>query len=224
MSNRWNHLSLICMARQSVRNIVERRIPKEARFCEEIINRHTKNTVRFNEKADSSGSFLLYEEDAPLVFVPSSHGNNEKHAVRLINHYLFQCDISFNPGKSKNTYVFAGISLQFYDKKGLLFRAEWDNKNDLTHPQPHWHFGSKQFFQERGTEIISSSGFMESSSPDFMFDYESPTPLDYERLHFAMCMGLANNKVSVEYTDQFLKSWLNLCMDLFDNQIKALSK
>lgn len=77
MSNRWNHLSLICMARQSVRKIIERRIPKEARFCEEIINLHTKNTVRFNEKADSSGSFLLYEEDAPLVFVPSSHGNNE---------------------------------------------------------------------------------------------------------------------------------------------------
>lgn len=209
------------MARQSVRKFIERRIPKEARFCEEIINHHTKNAVRFSEKADSSGSFLLYEEDGPLVFVPSSHGNNEKHAVYLINHYLFQCDISFNPGKSKNTYVFAGISLQFYDNKGLLFRAEWDNKNELIHPQPHWHFGSKQLFQEREAEIASSNGFMENPSPNFML---SPTPLDYERLHFAMCMDIAKNKVSVEYSDQSLKSWLKLCMNLFDNQIEALSK
>lgn len=79
-------------------------------------------------------------------------------------------------------------------------------------------------FQERGTEITSASGFMESPSPGFMLDYESSTTLDYERLHFAMCMGLANNKASIEYSDQFLKSWLKLCMDLFDNQIKALSK
>ena len=194
------------MARQSIRNSTERSIPKEAKFCEEIINHHTKNTVRFNRNADSFGSFLLYEEDAPLVFVPSAHGNIEKPAVRLTNHYLFQCDISFNTGKSKNSYVFAGISLQYYDNKGLLFRAEWDNKKDLIHPQPHWHFGSKQLFQERGIEITPSDGFMESSSPDYMLDYESPTPLDYERLHFAMCMGLANNKASVEYSDQFLKS------------------
>lgn len=212
------------MARQSVRNTVERNIPKEAKFCEEIINHHTENKVRFNSNADSAGSFLLYHEDGPSFMVKSSHGQSEKPAVLLNNHYLFQCDISFHPGKNKNTYIFVGISLQFYDKIGLLFRAEWDNKNDLIHPQPHWHFGSKQLFQEREDEIVSSNGFMESPSPNFMLDYESPTPLDYERLHFAMCMGLANNKVSVEYSDQFLKSWLKLCMDLFDNQIKALSK
>lgn len=212
------------MARQTVRNTEERSIPKEAKFCEEIINHHTENKVRFNRSADSAGSFLLYHEDGPSFMVQSSHGQSEKPAVLLNNHYLFQCDISFNPGKNKKTYIFVGVSLQFYDKKGLLFRAEWDNRKDLTHPQPHWHFGNKQLFQDRGTEITSSNGFMENSSSDFMLEYESPIPLDYERLHFAMCMGLVNNKISVEYSDQYLKKWLELCMDLFDNQIRTLSR
>lgn len=211
------------MARRSISNTVERNIPKEAKFCEEIINLHTKNIVRFNRKADSWGSFILYEEDAPLVFVPSSHGNYEKPAVRLINHYLFQCDISFNTGKSKNSYVFAGISLQFYDNKGLLFRAEWDNKSDLTHPQPHWHLGNKQLFQDRENLKTSSDGFMDSSS-SFMPDIESPKPLDYERLHFAMCMDLVNMKQTIDYSESLLKLWLESCLLLFDNQIKALSR
>lgn len=197
-------------------------IPKEAKFCEDIINRHTKNKVHFNRSSDSIGSFLLYEEDAPFVSVPSSHGNIEKPAVLLSNHYLFQCDISFNTGKSKNSYVFDCISLQFYDNKGILFRAEWDTKIDLTHPQPHWHFGSKQLFQKREDEIAPSNGFEESPSPNFML--ELPSTLDYERLHFAMCMDLVNNKVSASYSDQSLKRWLELCMDLFDKQIKALSR
>lgn len=210
------------MERKTVRNTAGRVIPKEAKFCEEIINHHTENTVRFNNSADAAGSFLLYHEDGPSYMIQSSHGQREKPVVLLNNHYLFQCDISFQPGKNKNTYIFVGISLQFYDDKGLLFRAEWDNKKGLTHPQPHWHFGSKQLFQGR---IISNSskGFMESSSSDFMLEYELPTPLDYERLHFAMCMDVVNKKNSIEYSDQSLKTWLELCMDLFDNQIKTLS-
>lgn len=209
------------MARQSVRNTVERNIPKEAKFCEEIINHHTENKVRFNSNADSAGSFLLYHEDGPSFMVKSSHGQSEKPAVLLNNHYLFQCDISFHPGKNKNTYIFVGISLQFYDKIGLLFRAEWDNGNK-THPQPHWHLGNKHLFQNRELLNTSSGGFMESSS-SFMPDIEFPTPLDYERLHFAMCMDLVNKKQNVDYSESLLKLWLESCLLLFDNQIKALS-
>lgn len=210
------------MAGQSVRNTVERGIPKEARFCEDIINQHTESRVRFNSSPDRAGSFILYHEDGPSFMVHPSHGQNDKPAVLLSNHYLFQCDISFQPGKNKNTFIFDGISLQFYDFKGLLFRAEWDNNNDTVHPQPHWHFGDKTLFKDRDLSRSLSGGFMNIGS-SFLPDFSSPVYLDYERLHFAMCMNLNDKGISAVYSEKYLKGWIESCLQLFDDQIKILS-
>ena len=115
---------------------------------------------------------------------------------------------------------FEGISLQFLQGTGRLFcRAEWDvkeNKDKLTHPQPHWHWGyvgetkEPEAFGPYDEDAVSEGGFMKEVV------YNTPTlpNIDFEELHYAMASKWTAQDSAVEFfTVQRIHTWLKNCIE-----------
>ncbi|MHA1337873.1 MAG: hypothetical protein ACTSPW_19385 [Promethearchaeota archaeon] len=77
-----------------------------------------------------------------------------------------------------------------------LFRAEWDNYEDLSdkHPQPHWHIYPFHKYVEDFIELIKED---EEDFNSFLKKENFPEIIDLKRFHFAMNGQWSENKPDV---------------------------
>lgn len=118
----------------------------------------------------------------------------------------------------KKDHEFKGISVQFLQGTGNLFcRAEWDvkQKDELKHPQPHWHWGyehkreESMMFGGEFIEDVQEGGFMQEV-PDVV---SSLPNIDFEKMHYAMAAKWTSQDSTIEeFSPQYLYKWLHNCI------------
>lgn len=110
------------------------------------------------------------------------------------------------------------VSVSFFQEENetlnQLFRAEWDNYPQKSHPQPHWHITT---IHEEGFEVLKESANVNEDSPFAELEKEE-RKVNLAKMHFAMAGywhgGEKENMVN-DYTDeQQLANWL---INLFDH-------
>lgn len=106
----------------------------------------------------------------------------------------------------KNTFISLSI-FQGNDQdeiKYQLFRAEWDDHNNLEekHPQPHWHITSYYAMEESFKDF--SDSFDEGNS-FLTFEVVKSEIVDIKRMHFAMNGNWQNNDNHTHKIDDNIK-------------------
>ncbi|HDK27536.1 MAG TPA: hypothetical protein ENG48_10690 [Candidatus Atribacteria bacterium] len=135
---------------------------------------------------------------------------NERQPIKVLqwmDNLWIYIEINCIPIKTKKkTYIpniFFSLSIfqgAYEDKvKTQLFRAEWDNYNELSdhHPQPHWHFHSYKHptkIPENFKELIDVTKKGDSFKE---FITRSAEILDIKKFHFAMNGQWSENKPDV---------------------------
>lgn len=178
-------------------------------------------------------TFGTTDRDIPVSVVPF-----------LINywlHFSIQFKVySKGPGSKKYDYYLAGVSIAvFYgqatdEDKLLMFRAEWDNKEDdetsIIHPQPHWHIHNIGSSVKAGdiSDFNTFLGMKQEEPPDFL---EELAPESEEILtskianlsgfHFAMSAGRIFGQPNKHVlTEANLKIWLKESITHISEQLK----
>ena len=127
-------------------------------------------------------------------------------------------EIKFNLPKKRvkrNKEIQIQISLSVFhgvesdDKKQQLFRAEWDDYDNLDekHAQPHWHITANQAIDNTFEKYLDND-FEES---DFLITGNKKQKiLDVSELHFAMSGNWQNNEKHVHEieNEQQVVNWL----------------
>ena len=116
------------------------------------------------------------------------------------------------------------VSVSFFQEEGdtlnQLFRAEWDNYPQKSHPQPHWHITN---IHEEGFEVLKESVNINEDNPFAELEKEE-RKVDLPEMHFAMAGNWhgANKEYMIsDYTDECqLTNWLN---NLFDHVREELT-
>lgn len=116
------------------------------------------------------------------------------------------------------------VSVSFFQEESgelmQLFRAEWDNFKQKSHPQPHWHITS---YKEMRFETLNEELAIDEENPFAELEDEERR-VDLPEMHFAMAgdwhdgekEGMIN-----EFTDEIqLSNWL---INLFDHVHEELS-
>ncbi len=110
------------------------------------------------------------------------------------------------------------VSVSFFQEEGeilnQLFRAEWDNYPQKSHPQPHWHITT---IREEGFDVFKDSTAVDEDSPFAELEKEE-RKVNLPKMHFAMAGdwhgGEKENMVSDYMDERQLANWLN---NLFDH-------
>lgn len=210
---------------------------KIVNFCCEILKKHTYSKD-ISISCDESDPCRYFLQGEGLVYKKGTH-NQPLPTIILNNGYLLYFGILFqkvDSSKPKNGYCIKGVTLQVFRNDSLLFRAEWDNKDEseTEHPQPHWHIEPTSLFE--GHEISSEdkktfidliqettegfSSFIEEKNIQNKIDFE------YERFHFAMssCWHEGKKKCNIPLTEKNLINWLDNCMSNINYQLLHVSK
>jgi hypothetical protein len=125
-------------------------------FCLNILKKYSLSDIEVAvDEASPDVYFIQNKKPVPTPYRKSTH-NRDVPAIFLKNGFLLYLGIAFekiDKTKPKTGYKFKGVSLQIFRDNSLLFRAEWDNKNnaETDHPQPHWHIEPIAIFN--GKEI-----------------------------------------------------------------------
>ena len=110
------------------------------------------------------------------------------------------------------------VSVSFFQEEGetlnQLFRAEWDNYPEKSHPQPHWHITT---IKENGFDTFKESTAVDEDNPFAELEQEE-RKVTLPKVHFAMAgdwhKGERENMVSDYKDEQQLANWL---VNLFDH-------
>ncbi|MBQ3738793.1 MAG: hypothetical protein II862_07415 [Bacteroidales bacterium] len=110
------------------------------------------------------------------------------------------------------------VSVSFFQEKGetlnQLFRAEWDNYPEKSHPQPHWHITT---IREEGFDNFKESTAVDEDNPFAELEIEE-RDVNLPKMHFAMAGDWHNDEKEYmvnDYRDeQQLSNWL---INLFDH-------
>ncbi len=158
-------------------------------------------------------SFSFYQKQN--IFFATSNNmssaiNNRKNEANQVNainwfEYLWlYIEIKFTPKVDKKQIIpniFFSLSV-FQgeisdDRKLQLFRAEWDNYDELSdkHPQPHWHI----YIQKEALIADNFEEEIEEGSNQFneFLESEGNKILNVDRFHFAMNGQWSENKTDV---------------------------
>lgn len=210
---------------------------KLMQFCTDILDEYLSESSKFVKDINSSTerSYQLSPASGNWYLRQNAHGKAVP-VVLLRNEFFMSCSISFKPNGQRMD--FKSISLQFYDVKKLLFRAEWDNweikkeessedEDIKQHPQPHWHLGESN---EIGVTEKVAATFQEHihqfSYPQFEQKMREREKRDLSRLHFFM--GMEKDTPQPVYFDltyeEYFKEWLRETMRSVDQELSYLSK
>lgn len=200
------------MAKKDKRRLVE----KLHEALNEIISKQLVTEdfgyVRFERRGDviiSQGTReALNRSDTVKTYVTATHWFDD---------FWFYVNVSVRKGSDGLSEVpFVSISF-FQDINGdlkQLFRAEWDNYNELTHPQPHWHITSNG---EESFDDLKKQEALDEDNP-FAELVEEGKKLDLPTMHFAMAGNWHEGKrveMISSYTEaQQMANWMN---NLFDH-------
>ena len=150
----------------------------------------------------TESSFFLHPSSANRFKITGSNTskaiNNydnlleEVCVIKWFDDFWIYVDIRF---ENLNTF----ISLSFFQGKDIdhvkhqLFRAEWDDYNNLEekHPQPHWHITSNQAIEKTFEEI---AGIEDSDTFVNLLKEEKSKIIDINKIHFAMSSNWINNE------------------------------
>ena len=110
------------------------------------------------------------------------------------------------------------VSVSFFQEEGetltQLFRAEWDNYLEKSHPQPHWHITT---IREEGFDDLKIDSASDEDNPFAELEIEERN-VNLPKMHFAMAGDWHNGKkenMASDYRDeQQLANWI---INLFDH-------
>jgi hypothetical protein len=139
------------------------------------------------------------------------------NVVRWFDVFWLFLEIKFKLGstnKKRKVEMFPHISLSVFqgeetEEKQQLFRAEWDDYNNIEekHPQPHWHITSSQAIEKTLKEYANDFGENDFIS---LLEQEKKETIDVKRIHFAMNGSWHNNGYHTHKIDneQQIVKWL----------------
>lgn len=124
-------------------------------------------------------------------------------------------------------YVFIGkikqldnVSFQVFDSSRLLFRAEWNEKrkNDMIHPQPHWHF--HPYIADNRNDDSDSSSFADMIAENNGFKNQIKANEKYKKIdicdmHLPMDYNIAADPYSENWDEDRIKKWAYITIILF---------
>ncbi len=110
------------------------------------------------------------------------------------------------------------VSVSFFQEEDedlkQIFRAEWDNYKQKSHPQPHWHI---TYYKEIGFDAIKEDVAVDSDSPFAELENEECKAY-LPKMHFAMAGDWHEEEkenMITGFTDETqLSNWL---INLFDH-------
>lgn len=115
------------------------------------------------------------------------------------------------------------VSVSFFQEKdetlNQLFRAEWDNYPQKSHPQPHWHITT---IHEEGFDVFREE--IDDVDNPFVELEKEERNVNLPKMHFAMAGdwhdGEKENMVSEYKDERQLANWL---INLFDHVREELN-
>lgn len=183
------------------------------------LNQIGKNYIddTFNLIQKETFVFVINGNNISIAVNQKKNDSRTVNVLNWFNEFWLYIEIRFVPNgikkKRKIPNIFFSLSI-FQGKvsdeiKVQLFRAEWDNYEELSekHPQPHWHL-----YSQRDIEDISK-GFdeiIESADDNFEKYIESEKKVvDIDRFHFAMNGQWSESKTDVHKIeiDSNLTDW-----------------
>lgn len=125
-----------------------------------------------------------------------------------------------NDGISEIPFISVSFFQENDGKLNQLFRAEWDNYKQKSHPQPHWHITSTI---EDGFESLKGESVVDEDSPFAELENEE-RKVNFPKMHFAMSgnwhSGNKDNMVN-DFTDESqIANWLNNLFDHVREELK----
>lgn len=204
-------------------------------FCLDILKDYLDDDCVFIPDINSSKekSYHLGSKSGYWETRINAHGKDTP-VVKLCNGFYLSFTIEYKPDGRK--LDFKAVSLQFYDKEALIFRAEWDNweikkaesnkvEDIMPHPQPHWHLAE---IKEKKAETKMANTFEEHVNQDSFVSFEQadetkPNKLDYSRLHFFMKMDEDSSPYYFDLTyEENFKYWLSETMKHVEMELSYL--
>lgn len=208
----WLIVFIPSMAKRVKRRLVERLHEALNEFVSKQLVTDDFGYVRFERRGDvitSQGTReALNRSDTVKTYVTATHWFED---------FWFYVNLSIRKGPDGVAELpFVSISF-FQDIDGelkQLFRAEWDNYDELAHPQPHWHITSNR---DESFNDLKEQDDLDEDNP-FTELLDEGKKLDLPTMHFAMAgnwhEGKKEEMVSSYAEPQQLANWIN---NLFDH-------
>ena len=214
----WLTVSIPSMAKKDKRRLVEKLYEALNDNVSKQLVTDDFGYVRFERRGDSivsQGSRdALNRSDTVQTYVKATH---------WFNNFWFYVHVNILKGTDGLSELpFVSISF-FQETEGelkQLFRAEWDNYDASTHPQPHWHItsGRKESFDD-----LKQEDAFDADNP-FSELVEEDKILDLPIMHFAMAgnwhEGKKTEMISPYTEEQQMANWMN---NLFDHVREELT-
>ena len=191
-------------------------------------------------------NYVLTKRDLPLLYELNGDGiectndfdNNRKVYLRhwFDKYWIYMCvkfkevDLQEYTNNSQKKYN-ALISVSFFYQQDAtykqLFRAEWDEYENITHPQPHWHFTivhPHQIMSWQDLNDVENNDFSELLADNGKTYSESVeiVNIPLQNMHFAMCQDI--NGVANEYTESNITSWVKLLFKNIRSELEYLKE
>lgn len=167
----------------------------------------------FYFKKDSY-SFVAKSDNMSCAINKKKNDSKEVNVIKWFDDIWIYIEIKFVPKlNKKNSIPNIFFTLPVFqgemsdNKKIQLFRAEWDNYDDLNeeHPQPHWHiYTHREELEETFNLQLNEE---ENSFNEYLFECNKIINID--RFHFAMNGQWSENKSDVHSisTESDLVNW-----------------
>jgi hypothetical protein len=172
-------------------------------------------------------TFSLYRKELYTFIIDGNNistainqKKNESQVVNVLNwfdDFWLYVEIRFvlNGQKKRNSIPSIFFTLSIFqgnssiENKVQLFRAEWDNYEDLSdkHPQPHWHIHTKREIEETSKSFAE---IIDATNESFENYTEKDTQIvNIDKFHFAMNGQWSNKNSDVHKveTDADLTNW-----------------
>lgn len=154
-------------------------------FAESSFFLHPSSTNRFKISGDNTSTAIN-----------NYNGYREEiNVLKWFKDFWVYVDIKF---ENQNTFislsVFQGSSTD--NVKHQLFRAEWDDYNNIEekHPQPHWHITSNQAIEKTFEELAELS---DTDTFVSVLQEEKSKIIDLNKFHFAMIGNWINDETHI---------------------------
>ena len=206
------------MAKKDKRRLVEKLLEALNEIVSKQLVTEDFGYVRFERRGDviiSQGTReALNRSDTVKTYVNATHWFDD---------FWFYVNVSVRKdtdGLSELPFVSISFFQEINGDLKQLLRAEWDNYNELTHPQPHWHITSNR---EESFDDLREQETLDEDNP-FAELVEEGKKLDLPIMHFAMAGNWHSGKriemISAYTEAQQMANWMN---NLFDHVRVELS-
>lgn len=161
-------------------------------------------------------------------------GAREVKILKWFDDFWIYIEISFIPKqgtrrKQQLPNIFFTLSVfqgKDYDNiKIQLFRADWDNYEELSykHPQPHWHIYTFRKYVEDFIELIKED---EEDFNSFLQNKKFPEIINLKRIHFAMNGQWSEKKLDVHKisVENDLLHWFSGVLNHIKKQLEYVNE